>query len=104
MTSVQNINRELGSDSEFAALIERIEGFDFTSPTHTDHLNLARALKVLAKDLVERHRNITALEAQLIERVSLAEVTSEIGSILKVLSPATPATTKRRRWFGRSHE
>jgi hypothetical protein len=96
MTPTQKANRDLGTDSEFAALIERVEGFDFTAPTHTDKLNLTRALKVLAKDIVERHRNIAALEAQLIEKVSLAEVTSEIGTILNVLSPARP---KRKRWF-----
>lgn len=96
MPTAHPANRELGTNSEFAALIEKIEGFDFAAPTNTDHLNLARALKVLAKDIVERHRNITALEAQLMEKTSLAEVTSEIGKVLGLLGPVAP---RRRRWF-----
>ena len=100
MTIARVVNRELGTDSEFAALIEKIEGFDFVASTHTDNLNLARALKVLAKDIVERHRNITALEAKLVEQTSLAEVTAEIGKVLGALSPPRPQP-RRKFWLWR---
>lgn len=94
MTSVQAANRELGSDSEFAALIERVQGFDFDNATHTDQMNLIRALKVLAKDIVDRHANVKELESKLKERASLVEVTNEIGALLAVLDPKP-----RNRWI-----
>jgi 7-keto-8-aminopelargonate synthetase-like enzyme len=80
-------NRELGTDEELSDLVNRIRAFDYGSATPKENLALARALKVMAEDVLQRRQKVTELQAELQRKLSLAEVTAEMGEVLKALRP-----------------
>ena len=80
-------NRDLGTDEELAELVNRIRGFDYGNATPKENLALARALKVLAEDVLQRRDKVAELQAELERKLSLAEVTAEMGEVLRSLKP-----------------
>ena len=93
-------NRDLGTDEELAELVNRIRGFDYGNATPKENLALARALKVLAEDVVQRRDKLVELQAELQRKLSLAEVTAEMGEVLRSLKPKRSWSwgKKERAW------
>jgi len=86
-------NRDLGTDAELAELVARIKGFDYEHATNNENLALAKALKVLAEDIVQRQQKVQAMQDELKRKLQLAEVTAEMSAVLTSLKP--------KRWWRR---
>ncbi len=89
-------NRELGANDDMSELVAKIRGFDHDTATPSDQLALARALKLLAEDIVTRQSNVAELEAKLTQRLALADVSFEMADVFKALNPLP-----KKRWWRR---
>ena len=51
-----HLNADLGLDTDLIALVSKIRDFDYDNATPPESMALARALKVVADDIVDRFR------------------------------------------------
>lgn len=84
---------ELGTHTELLSLVEQIKSFDPDYATNGENLALARALKIVAQDIVRRHESVLALQARLREKLEVAEVAAELSGVIDVIRP------RKRGWF-----
>jgi hypothetical protein len=85
----------LGTNTELLNLVAQIKSFDAEYATPVENIALARALKVVAQDIVDRHEQVTALQRKLEEHLAIAEVASELSGVIDVIRP------RKRGWFNR---
>lgn len=81
------MNTDLGVGHELDALVAKIRKFDYDNATVGDCLSLARALKVLADDLCDRHEKALTVQRKLMHEKSINDVMSEISSVCKTIAP-----------------
>ncbi|CAB4125037.1 hypothetical protein UFOVP55_50 [uncultured Caudovirales phage] len=87
----RNVNKDLGADDSILQLVERIQAFNYNDADNRDLSSLARAIKVLAQDLVERHASARALEAELVRKTAIADVAGELAEVYRTIAPSKPA-------------
>ena len=87
-------NAELGTQSELLHLVEQIKSFDADYATPRENMALARALKVVALDIVRQHEEVTTLRARLEEHLTIAETAAELSGVIDVIRPR-----KKRGWL-----
>ena len=92
------MTNELGTDTELLALVAKIQGFNHDTATNNESLALAKALKIIADDVVVRHEAVRRLQVQLSEKLAIASVAGELAGVLTALKPA-PLNVKPRRWY-----
>jgi hypothetical protein len=92
-----NHNSDLGSETELAELVQKVSHFDYDTATSSDHLALAKALRVLADDVLRRHADAVTLQGklrdQLSSQIAVSEITQQISYVVKSMKPA------RKRWW-----
>jgi len=86
---------ELGTNVELQQLVDQIRAFDPEYATSGENMALARALKIVATDIVHRHEKAVALQRKLEEHLSVAEVAAELSGVIDVIRP------RKRGWFTR---
>ena len=92
----KHVNKDLGADDAIDQLVARIESFNYNDADNRDLSSLARAIKVLANDLAERHQAARDLQAELIRKTSIADVAGELAEVYRTITPSQP---KKRGWF-----
>lgn len=91
-----NMNADLGVDADLLTLVSKIKGFDYDTATPTESMALARALKLVADDVVARHTAIIAMQQTLAEKIALAEVAGELAGVIDIIRPAR---ARKRGWL-----
>lgn len=91
-----NAQAELGTDAELIALVNKIQGFDHDTATPVENLALAKALKIVALDIVAKHREAREMQQELKHKLAVAEVAGELAGVVRALTPA------KRSWFRRA--
>lgn len=81
------LNHDLGTDDEIAELVQRIKGFSFEEAGVSEMLAVARALRVLADDIITRHERAKQLEDTLKGRVQISEVVAEMSALITQQRP-----------------
>ena len=94
----KHINADLGADDSILQLVERIQAFNYRDADERDLSSLARAIKVLAKDLVDRHQAVREMQAELTRKTSIADIAGELNDVYRTITPSQP---KKRKWFSR---
>ena len=82
-----NMNADLGVDADLLTLVSKIKGFDYETSTPNESMALARALKLVADDVVTRHTAVLAMQQELADKIALAEVAGELAGVLGVIRP-----------------
>ena len=98
MKHVRTANKDLGTENDMLDLIERIQGFAYDTATETDQLVLTRALKVLADDIIARHEKVRSMQADLSKKLKVADVVTEMNSVLHTITPP-PQPKPIRPWW-----
>lgn len=88
-----HLNADLGLDTDLIALVSKIKDFDYDNATPPESMALARALKVVADDIVERHTRVLTMQRTLADKIALAEVAGELAGVIDAIRP------RKRGWF-----
>jgi hypothetical protein len=91
-----NMNADLGADADLLTLVSKIKGFDYEMASPTESMALARALKLVAEDIVTRHTAVLAMQKTLAEKIEMAEVAGELAGVIEIIRP------RKRGWFTRT--
>jgi hypothetical protein len=96
-----NHNRDLGvpdQRTDLDELIARVRGWDTSAASTAENKALAKALAVIAADVVRRHENVSRMERELAAKVATIDTTIELADVLeslRVTEPAPLAAPKR---------
>lgn len=86
---------QLGTENELIALVNKIASFNYDNASPTESMALARALKVIADDVIERHAKVLSMQKRLEQQLAVVEVCGELAGVVTCLKdqPAqvTPA-------------
>ena len=88
-----NLNQDLGSDNEIAALVARIQKFDFEDAAVTELATLTKALKIISDDIITRSERVRAFERELTNKLAIADIATEVSGIVKSIRP------KKKSWL-----
>lgn len=93
-----NHNRDLGvpdQRTDLDELIARVRGWDTSAATTAENKALAKALAVIAADVVRRHENVSRMERELAAKVATIDTTIELADVLKSLASTEPGLDPR---------
>jgi cysteine sulfinate desulfinase/cysteine desulfurase-like protein len=85
---------DMTSDNELLTLVEKIKGFRYDDATTAENFALARALKLVAEDIVRRHEEVRQMQERLREKLEVANIAAELSEVVSALNAPEPAQRK----------